>query len=244
MALVLKDVDLYVGSRDLAGWTNQATVTLESEDKEVTTFASNGAKERIGGLVDSTVELGGFADFMPNALNAILDGKIGQSFVTVIDPMGSAVQGSPAMFEQAVLLDFTPLDGAVGDVAGYSASLAGQSPLVPGVVLHPLAIRTATGNGGSFNFKAVGSSQVLSAALLVTDVAGTGGPGVTVKVQSDDNAGMTSPTDRITFPAQTAVGATLGTEVPGPITDTYYRVNYTITGTGPSVTFLVVIGIH
>ena len=63
------------------------------------------------------------------------------------------------------------------------------------------------------------------------------------KSQSDDNSSFTSPTDRITFSNITAIGADYQSAA-GAITDTYYRLNYTISGTSPSFSIHATIGIE
>ncbi|SCL43268.1 hypothetical protein GA0074692_6797 [Micromonospora pallida] len=73
-------------------------------------------------------------------------------------------------------------------------------------------------------------------------IAGTATPSVTVTIQSDDAAGMATPTDRLTFTAATVAGGqTL--RLAGPITDTYYRATWTVSGTTPSFLFVVALGL-
>ena len=79
-------------------------------------------------------------------------------------------------------------------------------------------------------------------ALHVLSVAGTSTPTLTVIVQSDDNAGFTTPTTRISFTAATAVGAQWGS-VAGALTDDYWRISYTISGTNPVFAFAVSAGV-
>ena len=65
---------------------------------------------------------------------------------------------------------------------------------------------------------------------------------MTLSIQSDDNAGFSSATNRITsFTAATARGYQWGS-VAGAVTDDYWRCVYTITGTG-TITFGVSAGI-
>jgi hypothetical protein len=71
--------------------------------------------------------------------------------------------------------------------------------------------------------------------------AGTN-PTLDLKIQSDDAQAMSSPIDRITFDQMTTVGAQWK-ELAGPITDTWWRVNYTLGGIDPSFVIAVVIGI-
>jgi hypothetical protein len=59
---------------------------------------------------------------------------------------------------------------------------------------------------------------------------------------AERHGGFPSPLDKITFNAAPR-SARSGAPWPGPITDDYWRVTYTISGTTPSFTFVVVAGI-
>ena len=63
------------------------------------------------------------------------------------------------------------------------------------------------------------------------------------QLQSDDNSSFTSPTDRITFTGITAIGADFQS-VAGAITDTHWRLNYTVSGTNPSFNIHATVGIE
>jgi hypothetical protein len=54
--------------------------------------------------------------------------------------------------------------------------------------------------------------------------------------------GFGSPTTRLTFNSQTAIGGQVF-RIAGPITDTFYRANWTIAGTTPSLLFMSAIGV-
>ena len=79
------------------------------------------------------------------------------------------------------------------------------------------------------------------AGLHITAASGTT-PTLVVKVQSDDNAGFTSATDRITFTSANSIGGQWSS-VAGAVTDDYWRVTWTVGGTSPSFTFVVALGI-
>ena len=101
---------------------------------------------------------------------------------------------------------------------------------------------TATGNGTSQQLGAVTSAQKVYAAIHIWSISGTSTPTITVKIQSDDNSSFTSATDRITFTAATAIGSQYKATA-GAITDTYWRANYTITGTNPIFAIAISCGI-
>jgi hypothetical protein len=67
---------------------------------------------------------------------------------------------------------------------------------------------------------------------------------MTLRVESDDNAGFTSATTRLTLTAMTARGGQWASLV-GPVaTDTYWRAAWTVSGTSPSLVTRVCIGIQ
>ena len=86
------------------------------------------------------------------------------------------------------------------------------------------------------------AGKSMYAALHVISVSGTS-PTLDVIVQSDDNSGFTTPTNRITFSQTGAVGAEWGS-VAGAVTDDYWRVSYTIGGSDtPTFAFAVTCGL-
>lgn len=135
-------------------------------------------------------------------------------------------------------------EGSVGELFLINASAVGSAGdlLVPGYVGHAGSV-SASGNGTAYELGAVSATQSVYAALHVLSKSGTS-PTLDVIVQSDDASAFTTPTSRITFAQQTAEGAVWGSPASGAITDTWWRVNYTIGGTGsPSFDFVLVIGI-
>ena len=101
---------------------------------------------------------------------------------------------------------------------------------------------TATGNSTGRNLGAVAATKKLFVAAHVVSVSGTSTPTLALKVQSDDNSSFTSATDRITLTNFTAVGAQYSS-VAGAITDTHFRINYTLSGTSPSFKVFITVGI-
>ena len=63
-------------------------------------------------------------------------------------------------------------------------------------------------------------------------------------VESDDNSGFTSATTRLTATQVTTSTTSESLEVAGAITDDYFRVNFTIAGSGsPSFKFVLLFGV-
>ena len=84
---------------------------------------------------------------------------------------------------------------------------------------------------------AVSAAQRIVANLHVTTAVGSA---LDVIVQSDDNSGFTSPTNRITFSQATGI-TSQHLSLAGAVTDDYWRLSYTIAG--GSFTFAVALGI-
>lgn len=74
-------------------------------------------------------------------------------------------------------------------------------------------------------------------------MAGTGTPTLTVAIESDDASGFASATTRLTFDAATAAGGQILRTDGTAITDTWYRANWTISGTSPSFLFALALGV-
>lgn len=159
------------------------------------------------------------------------------SDVPVSVVVGSGAEGDPAWFFRALTAGYKP-NGPVGDLLAAKVDVvSSQGPVVYGSALQ-IGTKTSGGNGTGLNLGAIATGKSLHAALHVTACAGGT---LTVTVQSDDNAGFTSATARASFAGVTAAGFEW-IETAGPITDTYWRALWTLTG--GSATFAVCMGIR
>lgn len=249
----LIDARVYAGPANLSGQTNKVEFSAEAEELDKTVFEpanipDRGWKERASGLLDSKIMVGGhwFAGDDGQVDDAMFNGLRTRMPWTIVPQslLGVATVGDTALLTQALNSKYTLL-GDIGKLAPFEASAAGSWPVARGALAHPPGTaRTATGDGTAVQLGAVPAGQYLYASLHVLSIAGTSTPTITVKIQSDDAAGMASPTDRITFTAATTLAN--GHQIQrlaGPLTDTHYRASWTITGTTPSFLFLVAFGI-
>jgi hypothetical protein len=107
---------------------------------------------------------------------------------------------------------------------------------VRGQIAHPPGTpRTADGTGPALTLGAVPAGKRLYAALHVLSASGTT-PSLTARIESaaTGDAGFTSPTTRLTFAAAAAPGGQILRTTGDAITDTRWRLAWTITGTTPS----------
>ncbi|MGW4852221.1 hypothetical protein ACWEPZ_13450 [Streptomyces sp. NPDC004288] len=241
--MILTNVRAFAVGADLTGASNKVELSGEVEEKDVTNYASQGWKEVAGGLGSAEISGEGFWDAGdPGRVDDASWAQLGGVGPWTVCPHTAQV-GSLAYLTRALRSSYTLL-GAVGDVAPWSGNAKSSWPLVRGQIAHPPGLaRTASGTGTALNLGAVPAGKRLYAALHVLSVAGTT-PSLTVSVESDDAAGMATPISRLAFdPASAAGGQALRTDA-SAITDTHYRVAWTVTGTGPSFMFAVSLGIR
>lgn len=238
-----KDMSILVGDIELAGHAKNVELSVEVNTLDTTSLASTGWTTTIAGLKSGSVNIGEFmqdvdADSVDDTLYPLLGtANVAKSICT------ASADGSVAYLLQSIPLTYTPISGSVGDLA--TGSISGSSstgPVVRGQLLHPSNVsRTSSSSGTGRQLGAVAAGQRVYAALHVISASGTS-PTLDVKVQSDDNAGFTSPTDRITFTQATGRTSEL-LSLAGAVTDDYWRVTYTIGGSTPSFAFAVTCGI-
>lgn len=247
MAVVaLKDCDVFVDGVELSGFASTLTHAFDATTVERTTFASVGWKEEICAIRSAEFDVKGPQDFNTSTVaqtgfpDEFLFPAIGAVQVVSGVPLGGT-EGNVALFGQGVQQHYGPIEGSVGQLAEYSAKWKSTDRMARGVLATLNTAVTATGNGTvATGLGAVASGQRLCAALHVLSASGTT-PSITVTVQSAAT-NFASPTTRLTFNAATVRGGQFLT-VAGPITDTFWRAIWTVTGTTPSFSIRVLLGI-
>ena len=237
---VFNDGKVLSGGYDLSDHITSVNLEITAEELDATTINSGGFREKLGGLKDSTLTMDGFYEAGANKPDALLGASIGNELIVTTVP--DAGVGNTAYFMKSRLFSYQ-MFGTVGEIAPFSISKSqSDDEVVQGKIEIDGAL-TASGNSTGVQLGAVGATERVYVAIHCTAVSGTSTPTVTFKLQSDDNSSFTSPTDRITFSNITAIGADYQSAA-GAITDTYYRLNYTISGTSPSFTIHATIGIE
>lgn len=235
---VLQDCKLLVAGYDLSGKMNALALDYSAELQDDTVFGDD-TRSRLGGLKTATTQLNGYWD--GTGLDDVLFNRIGLAGEVMTISPAALTAGNRAFTFKTALGEYQP-GGAVGEMFAFTVSGEATDNLVRGTVLFNSTV-SATGSGSGQNLGAVSSTQKLYAALHVLAASGTT-PSLTVRVQSDVDNTFGSPVNQITFTAATAIGAQWATPVNGAITDTFWRVDYTVSGTNPSFQFVVIIGIQ
>lgn len=243
--LVLLDVRHFVSGADLSGSGNKLEVSEESEAKATTNWRSRGATELLSGISKVMINAEG-------QWEAGASGLVDDSFWAnrrILEPHtfapfdDSDTAAGNLMYLARALRTKASWWGDLGEVGGFSMDAVGSWPLVRGLSAHPSGTaRSGNGNGTSLQLGAVPQGRHLYANLHVLSASGTT-PNLTVNVQSDNGTGFGSPTALGSFAARSTPGGQ-SLRFAGPITDDWFRVTWTITGTTPSFLFLASLGIE
>lgn len=236
---ILKNLKQYMAEFDLSVQFRQVELAIGVEVQDDTGWGDN-TRSGKGGLFNLNFSAEGFFEAGAGAVDQVLfDGLGVAARIITLAPTGGAI-GERAYGLQSIQSAYSPIGGSVGDVHNITTAAQGAGDWFPGVVGHAKGAETATSNAAAQQIGAVTAAEKLYAALHVFAASGTS-PTLDVKVQSDDAMGFPSATDRITFAQKTAVGSEF-LSLAGPITDDWFRGQWTIGGTSPSFTFALVFG--
>ena len=230
---ILQDCKLYLSEFDLSGDMNAMALNYSADMQENTTFG-NDTHVSLGGLKSVTMGHEGYFSAGTDEVDEVLFNKMAvANSVVTIGPTNGA-DGEIAYLMQSTVSEYSP-GASVGDMMAFSVSSeANNDGLIRGTIMHT-ASRTSSGVGVTRQLGAVSADQKVYASLHV--ISGSGS--LDIVVESDDNGSMTSDTNRLTFTNATGKTSEFLSLV-GAITDDYWRVSYTVTGT---LNFIVAIGI-
>ncbi|KOG73553.1 hypothetical protein ADK77_08480 [Streptomyces antibioticus] len=241
---VLVNVRAFTVGLDLTSNSNKIELSAEVEDKDSTNFGSGGWKEVMGGL--ASAEISGEGQWEagdPAKVDDASWANLGGVGPWSISANNAANVGDLAYLTSAMQASYK-LGEAVGEIAPWASTAKSNWPLVRGQFAHPPGTaRTATGTGTGLNLGAVPANKRMYAALHVLSAAGTT-PSLTARVESSADNTFAAPTTRLTFNAASATGGQILRTSGSAITDPWWRVAWTITGTTPSFLFVASLGIQ
>jgi len=243
---VYRDVKIYSGGYDLSGTSNQLEIAYEFDKVEVKHFGQ-ACHYSVKGLPRLTWHFEGnaYSNAIPAGSEDVLFSQLGAANIPMTWCPVDGTQGDVAYFAKTMQSSYQA-GGAVGEMYAFTVEGEGENaPLVRGRVLDT-GSRIASGTSTPLQLGAVTADQQFYACLHVLAIGGTS-PTMTCSIQSDDAQTFASPATRATFSAVTGaigIGAQYLVPVAGPITDTWWRASYTITGTNPTFTIVLVAGIQ
>lgn len=119
--MVLLAEYLSINSNDLSAYTKKAELSVEVEQKDVTTYTSLGWKEVIGGLKSGELDCEFLQDFAATKLDAIMWPLLGTVVPFEVRPDQAAVGTSNPKWTGSILISgWNPITGSVGDEATVS----------------------------------------------------------------------------------------------------------------------------
>jgi len=121
--LVLTNAYITINGVDLSDHIASVTLTTNRDVVETTAFSSTPARTRIGGLADNSVALEFHQDYATSNVEATIYPLLGTTTAVVVKPNGSSTSSTnPSYSFSALVSEWTPLNGAVGELATASVT--------------------------------------------------------------------------------------------------------------------------
>ena len=230
---VQTNVGLHWGGYSLASSFNAIALNLGNSPQDDTVYGDT-TVSNASGLSTVTLEAEGFWN---STSDAVLQASLGSDDTVVsVTPVDQSA-GSPSIFSKYTTSSYNPIaKGEVGSMMGFSLSAEGRGEKsVSGEILViPATYTSSSESATNASIGAVSATQSVYSALHVTAASGT----LDVIVESAPS-NWSSESTRITHTQFTAVGAEMKSAA-GAITDAYWRVKWTLSG---SFDFIVSLGI-
>jgi hypothetical protein len=120
--IVLTNVAVTFGATDISSYVTSVTLGSTYDVVETTAFG-NTARTRVAGLADNSVALEFNQDFAASALESVIYPTLGTAVSITVKPVAGAVTtANPAYSFSALVSEWTPLNGAVGELATASVT--------------------------------------------------------------------------------------------------------------------------
>jgi hypothetical protein len=120
--LVLTNAYITINGVNLSDHIASITLTTTDDVIETTAFGTS-ARTRIGGLADNSVALEFHQDYATSSVEATIYPVIGTTTALVVKPNGATTAAdNPSYSFNALVSEWTPLNGAVGELATASVT--------------------------------------------------------------------------------------------------------------------------
>lgn len=130
---VLKDPVIVFAGSTITSSCASVTINLTADDVETTAFGSDW-RTRIGGLKSGTVDFEMHQDFGSGGIDGLFFPNLGGTVAVSVRPGGTAVVSAtnPSYSFDVLVTEYSPVDGAVGDLSTTSVSLPITGPVSRG----------------------------------------------------------------------------------------------------------------
>ena len=234
-----KAADIFVDEWDFSGFSNAVDISVDNNLAEVTAFADTD-QTFVEGKAGFGITINGFYSRTDYDAEMWADLTAAARQLGIYPP---GVSDGDYGYEGQSIVTGQPRVADKGAAVTLNVNWKGDTPLVRAIVLDVNTALIATGNGTAYQHGAVAAGQTIVGVLRVLSASGTL-PTLTVIIQSDDNQAFTSPTTRLTFTGVTTSATYEVMMAAGAITDTWWRVSYTVGGTTPVYSVVVSFGIR
>jgi hypothetical protein len=120
---VVTATSVRLNGTDVSGACARAELVINAAEVETTDFGSGGWTEIIGGLKSGQVTLDFHNDFGAGGVSALFQNLVGTIGTVELIPNGTAASATNPKYTAEVMINsFTPVSGAVGDLATFSVT--------------------------------------------------------------------------------------------------------------------------
>jgi hypothetical protein len=120
--IVLTDVKCTVNGVNLSDHIASVSLSATTDVVETTAFSSTAAKTRVAGLQDNSVTIEFHQDFAASNVEATIYPLLGSTTTIVVSPTSTVSATSPSYSFTALVSEWTPLNGGVGELATASVT--------------------------------------------------------------------------------------------------------------------------
>jgi hypothetical protein len=121
--IVLTNAFISVGGVDLSDLVSSVSLSSTFDVVETTAFSSSATKTRVAGLADNSVSLEFHQDYATSEVEQTIYPLLGTVAAVIVKPNGGTTSAfNPSYTFNAVISEWTPVNGAVGELASASVS--------------------------------------------------------------------------------------------------------------------------
>jgi len=121
--IVLTNAVVTVNAVDLSDAVSSITLNSSFDVVETTAFSSTAARTRVGGLADNSISLEFHQDYASGEVEGTIFPLLGTLTTVTVKPVsGSTTATNPLYTVSCLVSEWTPLNGAVGELATASVT--------------------------------------------------------------------------------------------------------------------------
>jgi len=133
--IVLTNAFISVGGVDLSNLVSSVSLSSTFDVVETTAFSSSPTKTRVAGLADNSITLEFHQDYATGEVEQTIYPLLGTVAAVIVKPNGATTSAfNPSYTCQAVISEWTPVNGAVGELASASVSWPVSGAITKAVV--------------------------------------------------------------------------------------------------------------